>query len=59
MTNEEKIAAKEAEIEKYKEILDRYGRGRWYWSYRRTLEALEEELENLRSRSIDGDVPPS
>ena len=57
MTNEEKIAAKKAEIEVAEGVLDRYGRGRWYWSQRRRIDTLKEELESLVR--IDGDSSPS
>ena len=59
MTIEEQIATKVAEIEKWEGILDRYGRGRWYWKYRLRINDLETDLKELRSRNIDGDVSPS
>lgn len=60
MTNEEKLAAKRAEVEHYAGVLERYGRGRWYWSYRRREDELKAELAELeRLVSIDGDTPPS
>lgn len=42
-----KVEEKKAEIENYKRLIDEYGRGRWYWKYRRRLEELETELEVL------------
>lgn len=59
MTNEEKIAAKAAEVAHYEGVLERYGSGRWLDQGRRHLAALNEELRVLRSQSIDGDTPPS
>jgi hypothetical protein len=56
MTNEKdiatRVAEKEAEIERYKEILNRYLNGperssRWYNSGKVHLEELEHELDEL------------
>lgn len=41
------IEEKKAEIEHYKEVLKRYGVGRWYDQGRRHLEELERELDEL------------
>lgn len=59
MTNEEKIAAKAAEVVHYEGVLERYGSGRWLDMGRRHLAELKRELQELRSQSIDGDTPPS
>ena len=45
----EKIAVKEAEIEHYKGVLDRYGSGRWLDMGRRHLAELEAELTQLQA----------
>ena len=50
--NEEKVAAKKAEIEHYKGVLERYGSGRWLDQGRRHLVELEKELESLENVSI-------
>ncbi|USV41076.1 hypothetical protein [Xanthomonas phage BUDD] len=59
MTNEEKIAAKAAEVVHYEGVLERYGSGRWLDQGRRHLAELNRELQELRSQSIDGDTLPS
>lgn len=59
MTNEEKIAAKKAEIAHYEGVLERYGSGRWLDQGRRHLQELKDELVALCPRNIDGDVSHS
>lgn len=49
-----RVAEKEAEIENYKGVLDRYGHGRWYNYGRRRLEELEEELRVLKNEVNSG-----
>ena len=38
---------KKVEIERYEKLIDTYGRGRWYWLYRRRLDEMKAELEQL------------
>lgn len=45
--NEEKVAAKKAEIEHYKGVLERYRSGRWLDQGRRHLADLEKELKMM------------
>ncbi len=45
-----RVAKKKAEIEHYKGVLERYGRGRWYDMGRRHLAELEQELIDLEKR---------
>ena len=58
MTNEtdaqqiDQIAAKEAHIEHYKGVLDRYESGRWLSQGKRYLEQLEAELAELKANQI-------
>jgi hypothetical protein len=47
MTNEEKIAAKAAEVANYERILANYY-GRWYDMGKRRLEELRNELQQLK-----------
>lgn len=43
-----RVADKEAEIEHYKGVLERYGTGRWLSMGKRHLEELELELKELK-----------
>lgn len=60
MTNDKDIATrvadKQAEIEHYKGVLERYhqknGNGRWYMSGKTHLEELEAELAELLSQLV-------
>ena len=36
------------------EVLARYGRGRWYWQYRRKVDRLQQELLELEELRIVG-----
>ena len=47
------LLLKQKEIENYKLLIEKYGRGRWYWSYRATLDKLEEQLKDLNNRMRD------
>jgi hypothetical protein len=47
MKNEEAIAAKKREIERYDEILQKYRASRWYDQGRRHMADLKEELRLL------------
>lgn len=48
------VAEKEAEIENYKDVLDRYGHGRWYNYGKRRLEELETELKVIKDEADRG-----
>lgn len=47
------LREKEAEVERYRALLEEYGRGRWYWSFHATLDKLEEQLKDLNNRMRD------
>ena len=67
MTNEttnvaqlqQEIEKKQQEIENYKGVLERYGRGRWYNLGCRNLEEKVQELKRLQEQlpSIDPTAP--
>lgn len=50
------LEAKREEVEEYEAKLERYGRGRWYWQYRRRLDELKAELDVLIKENEDGTV---
>lgn len=41
------VEKKKEEIANYERLIDEYGRGRWYWKYRRRLDEMKQELEDL------------
>lgn len=47
---ESMISDLEHEIETYTQLLSKYGRGRWYWKYRRELDNKHERLELLKHK---------
>ena len=46
------VEKKRQEVVEYEALLDKYGRGRWFWKYKRRLDELQEELAVLEIRGM-------